>query len=235
MKKETIVKVALIIALIIIVMIAIILIKKTDTVMIQDGHFYQYYFGVRNEYIGKIYLNREEGISKITIENKDVTLDSTPLYYSEEPNKLILPKDMMMVTLDETIKLSKITHFSIISQDKNLMTTVEKRDKKTNINNGFIYDGKDLYFFLESETLKINGKEYKISPLSYVKVKYQEFIEIYNYDENQNIVIQDQEAVNKDVILESRYYTLNLSTDSIKYGMKEQLLISNIENLPALQ
>lgn len=60
MKKETIIKIALIIAMIVIAIVAIILIRKTDTIIIQDGDFYQYYYGVKNEYKGKVYLNREE-------------------------------------------------------------------------------------------------------------------------------------------------------------------------------
>ena len=100
---------------------------------------------------------------------------------------------------------------------------------------GGFYDGKDLYFFLQNETITIGDKEYKISPLSYVKVKYQEFIEIYNYDKDECIYIQDENIVKEDVIIKSQYYTLNLTTDSIKYGNSEQLLISNPNSLPIVQ
>ena len=165
----------------------------------------------------------------------DLTLDSTPLYYTEETGCLLFPKDMIMVSFNNTLQLSKISYFSKIEQDENLSTIIEKRDKRTYIDNCIIYDGKDLYVFLQNETITIGDKEYKISPLSYVKVKYQEFIEIYNYDKDEDIYIQEEDIVNEDVIIKSQYYTLNLTTDSIKYGDSEQLLISNPENLPLAQ
>lgn len=142
---------------------------------------------------------------------------------------------MIMVSFNNTLQLSKINYFSKIIQDENLSTRVEKRDKRTYIDNCLIYDGKDLYFFLQNETITIGDKEYKISPLSYVKVKYQEFIEIYNYDKDECIYIQDENIVKEDVVIKSQYYTLNLTTDSIKYGNSEQLLISNPNSLPIVQ
>ena len=69
---------------------------------------------------------------------------------------------MALVSLNDTIKLSKITHFSILEQDENLVTTIEKKDKEVYIKDGFIYDGKELYLFLQNETLKIDDEEYKI-------------------------------------------------------------------------
>lgn len=60
MKKETMIKFALIIALIIIIGITVLLINKTDTVMTQTGKFYQYYAGIKTEYEGTIHLNKEE-------------------------------------------------------------------------------------------------------------------------------------------------------------------------------
>ena len=75
--------------------------------------------------------------------------------------------------------------------------------------------------------------EYELSPLSYVIVNYRSSVEIYNYDKDEYIIIQDENSLKNDVLAKSKSsnYTINMSLDSMKTEKSNQLLITSIDNL----
>ena len=60
MKKEKIIRIILVIFLLLLIIIAVFLLRTTDQIVIKEGNFYQYYFGVRNDYVGQVYFTKEE-------------------------------------------------------------------------------------------------------------------------------------------------------------------------------
>ena len=96
------------------------------------------------------------------------------------------------------------------------------------LNHYFLYDGKDLYFFIENVKLKYNNEEVTLSAFSYVIVKSGKYVAYYD---KKNDVYKTIELSNNEVIVSNDYYTVNLASDMIDYQGTNVVLTSGIENL----
>ena len=72
-----------------------------------------------------------------------------------------------------------------------------------------------------------------MSPLSYAIVNYRTSIEIYDYEKDDYITINDDESLKFDVLATgiSNKYSINMSIDSLSTSKGEQLLIKSINDL----
>lgn len=125
----------------------------------------------------------------------------------------------------------RINQFSNIVEENG--ETYLETTNKTRLKQAFLYDGQDLYFFLERTKIIVNGTIYEVSPLSYVKVKYKQNVEIYNYQKDEYQLIDTTEV--QDATVEADTYTINMSVDSIQTAEKEQLLIRGLSYLQPIE
>ena len=126
----------------------------------------------------------------------------------------------------------RINHFANVIEDNGeiyLETNLATKTNRTRIEKAFLYDGQDLYFFLERTTITVNGTSYEVSPLSYVIVRYKQSVEIYNYEKDEYQIIDTSET--QEAKVETDTYTINLSVDSLQTAEKEQLLIKGLSYL----
>lgn len=193
----------------------------------KDIKVYQYFSAKKYEYNAHVGFNRKKEIVEFDTKDYDITYDSTPIYYENE-NKVVFPNNMSVVmpTLNCSEYLSP--KFSIVSKVKNsYYLKTSKFDNK--LGHYFLYDGLNLYFFLDEVKLTINGKEVKLSPLSYV----------YTSSVNQNVTYYDKYSDTITVvpvndfrtIAENDYYKVNISTDQIDYFGQNVVLSSQISSL----
>lgn len=231
-KKSTIIMTSIIAALIVIIVIVIIIIGSLNSTTIESHDFYQWYSGQRVNYKGELTLTRKEGITELKATDRKVTLDSTPVYYADEKNKVIFPEDMAIVYPNNNGIMYRINHFADVIEENGeiyLETNLATKTNKTKLEKAFLYDGQDLYFFLERTSITVNGITYEVSPLSYAIVRYKQNVEIYNYEKDEYQVIDTTEAQDAKVITDS--YTINMSVDSLQTAEKEQLLIRGLSYL----
>ena len=241
-KSYTFIKIA--IAIITLVFIFIIY-KIFNTIVLENNRidlsgdiYYQYFYGIYEEYSGKLEIFEQENSKQLVLEDgKIIYLDSTPIYYKDTLGKVLFPSKMEVV-YPEKGKVYMLDDFSNIIQDSNVMYAKRlKKDNKKSINNSFIYDGEDLYFFLEETTIKVGKKKYKLSPLSYAIVNYRQNIEFYDYKKDEYIILDEAQATsNSDVIAtnKNKDYEINLSIDSFSTDYTDQLLIRNMDYLTEL-
>lgn len=211
---------------------------KNEQIDLSGNRYYQYFYGVNYEYSGKIQLVKNGDIKQLLLEDgRTVTLDSSPIYYKDILGKVILPEKMEVV-YPENGTISRLDEFSVITEDsKNISVKRLKKDSTKNVDNTFLYDGKDMYFFLENMTITIGKKKYEVSPLSYAIVNYRQNVEIYNYDKDEYTVVDEKTATsNSDVIATNKNgsYSINMSVDSFKTNSVDQLLIKNMEYINKL-
>ena len=135
---------------------------------------------------------------------------------------------MAIVYPNDNCVAYRINQFSNIVEE-NGETYLETTTNKTNLKQAFLYDGEDLYFFLERTKIIVNGTTYEVSPLSYVIVRYKQNVEIYNYEKDEYQII-DISGV-QDARVETGTYTINMSVDSIRTEKSEQLLIRSLSYL----
>ena len=187
----------------------------------------QYFYDKKYEYNATIGFNRKKEIVEFSTKDYDITFDSTPIYYRDE-EKVILPSNMSVVMPTLNCSEYLAPKYSLITNKKNnYYLKTKKYDNK--LGHYFLYDGLDLYFFIDSTKLTINGQEIKLSPLSYV----------YTSSTNQNVSYYDHKTDTSKTIeskdykttIESDYYKVNINTDQIDYFGKNVILTSRISSL----
>ena len=187
---------------------------------------FQYFYEKKYDYNLKIGKNKKDVIVSIEPQDIKVNYDSTPIYYQEK-DVIILPKDMSVVmpTLSCAEYLS--TGYSYITYENGIYNlTTDKYNKK--LNHYFLYDGKDLYFFIEPVTLTVNNEKIELSSLSYVIAKYNNSITYYDKKTDTFKIL---EVKDDNSLIENQYYSINISKDSLNYQGTNIILTSAIENL----
>lgn len=231
-RRSSIIMSSVIAALILIIVIVVIIIGNLNSTTTENHDFYQWYSGQKVEYKGQLTFTRKEGLTELKATDRKVTLDSTPVYYADENDKVIFPEDMAIVYQNNNGMMYRINHFADIIEENGsiyLETNLATKTNKTKLEKAFLYDGQDLYFFLERTTITVNGTNYEVSPLSYAIVRYKQSVEIYNYEKDEYQVIDTTETQDAKVVTDT--YTINMSVDSLQTAEKEQLLIKGLSYL----
>lgn len=231
-QKDILIKIITVIAIISVIVVVYIFINKLSSLSSAKEHeFYQYVMGNKVEYKGIVKMATKNDITELTTNEGTISLDSIPIYYNDERNKVILPSDMAIAFPMENGALYKVNSLSIIYIDHGEVF-VQKGNLNKQLEDAFLYDGNDLYFFIENTKVTINGTEYNLPPLSYVNATYKGYVEIYNYDTDEYTYI---EKVTSDIIAKTSKYSINLSIDSMQYEENDQLLLKRIKNLQNLR
>ena len=167
---------------IVIVGAAIFLLITLNTKKIEDG-IYFFDTGVRYDKQNAVIKNDNEngvyldnGGSQQTQEK--LTLSSAPLYYADEP-KIFIPVDCT-INIPSQRKAAKIAKFTEFEDRQGAVFATAGNDEY-GIDEGFLYDGKSTYVFLDDMTVSWNGSAVHLPPLSYAIVVYNQRVEFYPY------------------------------------------------------
>jgi hypothetical protein len=216
--------------LLIIIFLLFIFNKKIDEITFENHQFYQYLSGIRFDYGGKLKINHDNEITNLSFKNIKINLDSTPIYF-EDIKKVLFPKNMIVVYPVSGGLQYKIGYYSTIYNDKNTFYIRNGSLKKV-LSNCFLYDGDNLYFFIEKANITVNNTVYNISPFSYVIVDYNQNIQIFNYEKQEFKIIDTQK---QEIIVSTDNYSINSSIDAINYNKKSRLLLKNFKYLSKLK
>lgn len=219
-----------ILAIIILVLILICLfvlffeINNYRKIQEENHNFYYYFSSDRISFEGKIVLNSNETITSLLANN--VTLTSTPVYFDDHNDQLLLPSNMEIVYPYKNIPMYKVGEFSKIYYKNNYLY-INFLEGRGRLYDCFFYDGEDLYVFVENTTVIVNDVSYELSPLSFVEVT-EEYIKIYNHKKDEYVFI-NQYSGNVDAYTDE--YTINLINDTFTYGTSYYMLIKNVDGL----
>ena len=205
--------------------------ENLNEVTIKDFELYQYFAGQKYEYTGELSLKRNGEITKLKYKDIEIDVDSTPIYFKNIDNEMLLPTNMGFYILRVRNKNYKLPYFSRISveetqTDSNSFLMVD--DEKVYLEKSILFDGENLYAFLYNTTVIIDGEEIELTPLSYITVNYQDEISYYDKKNDKYVIIPTHKD---DVIAIIDGFKVNLSTDSIMYENNAKLLIRNVDNL----
>ena len=191
---------------------------------------YRYIMGMKVEYSPNMKLvHTEEGTM---IDDLDSAYsDGTPLVNPEQ-SQLILPVSMGLMRPFHEDSLKRVNYFATLNKVGNV-TEINQNGTITNVEEGFLYDGKGTYIFLEDMTLSIGSSTYYAHAMTYARVFYRDAIEIYNMttDEYQYIDISNAETT----ALSADGYSINLGTGVMTVGDTDRMLFSDIEAMGVLQ
>ena len=202
-----------------------------NEVTIKDYELYQYFVGQKYEYTGELSLKRNGEITKLKYKDIEIDVDSTPIYFKNISNEMLLPTNMGFYILRVRNKNYKLPYFSRIyveESQNDSSSFLMFNDEKIYLEKSILFDGENLYAFLYETTVIIEGEKIELSPLSYITVNYRDEISYYDKKNDKYIIIPTHE---EDVIAVIDGFKVNLSTDSIMYEDNAKLLIKNVDNL----
>lgn len=138
-------------------------------------------------------------------------LSDLPIYLMDRTS-VVLPRSMIYFA-PRTNTQAKVNFFSEILGAQSGSIRLIYDDREQVLNPGFLYDGEDIYLFLETVTLRMNGYTLELPPLSYVEAVYGGSIMVFNYETKEQLV----EPPQGDVIAEAAGgdYTISLLGDSL--------------------
>ena len=191
----------------------------------KEQKVYQYFYGKRYDYRAKIGFNRRKEIVELSTTDYDITFDSTPIYYKND-DVVVFPSNMSVVMPTLNCSEYLASRYSSITKVKdNYVLKTKKYDNK--LGRYFLYDGKDLYFFLDEVKLLVGNNTITLSPMSYLiatsdKISY--------YDKKAD-VYKTLDGVGSDSVVEGEYYKIAVNLDQIDYYGDDVILTSKIDEL----
>lgn len=216
--------------LVIVILIAVILYameyKNNRYAIVTDTKVYQYFSGNKMEYTAKVGRNRKKVILNFEAKDFSVNLDSTPVYVKKkEGADVIFPKEMMaFFPLNDKAYVVDALSEVYTNYDLNYLR-IKRLDKS--FDHMFLYDGKDLYFFLDEVTLIVGDKEIILNPMSYVSCSYLNMVEYYDYSSDKYVTI---ELGNENVYVKNDYMNIDVSLDKVIYKDSFNLIGGKLSN-----
>ena len=196
---------------------------------IKQEELYTFAADHRTEFVGDITLNHENEITKMTYNGSEVVFLSEPIYYKGK-KKFVLPNKMSVVFPISNRNQYKINRFTVIDNE-GAQPYAQNVDLNYGLTNAFIYDGYDLFVFVEEGTLTYGEKTIQLSPLSFVRCEYKGSISIYNFEKDEMIY---EELITDNVVASFENYSINLSNDLLIVSDKSTLLTRGIDIQPTL-
>ena len=177
--------------------------------------------GEPTQYYGGSIFRLQEG-TKLRRTAEDKTLleqdgyireaDSLPIYMEAEQNTLILPREMVYY-IPRSQAFGRMEYFSRIHVDARGGIEAFRDGESRQIERGFLFDGKDLYIFLEPVFISINSYQIKLPAMSYVEASYNGDVMLFDYGTKEFMI----ESPRGSVIARDRAgdYSLSLLNDSL--------------------
>lgn len=218
--------------LVLVLLIAILLYakeyKNNRYAELKEIEVYQYFSGIKMEYIANMGRNKKNVILDYQSEDFAVNLDSTPVYIKENGN-VIFPKEMSIIfpLKDKQYRVNALAE--VYTENKLYYLNIRNLNKV--LENVFYYDGNNLYFFVDKTTLVIGDREISLSPMSYVSCSYQNLVEYYD---KENDVFETINITNEKVIVENDYMSIDIASDKVIYKDSFSLLTKDFSMLSKL-
>lgn len=198
--------------------------QELEQFTVKYDNLYTYILNNRMDFYTEITLNSEDEVTKMTYNGEEITFLTEPIYYNGQ-KKAIFPDKMSVVFPVANRAQKKINRFTTIESD-GIQPVATNIGLSYALTNAFIYDGYDVFFFLEDGTISYGDKNIEISKMSFVRCEYKGALAIYNYERNEMIY---EEKVEGNVIATFRNYSIDLSNDLLNVDGKSSLLIRNVD------
>lgn len=204
--------------------------EEIVTYKTEEGQEIYFYIGEgKFEYTSQITMSSENQYIKLTTGDYEHYFDSEPIYFKNK-KQVLFSGDMSLVMTKNGFVQKRINKFTRILIDGSYYI----QDKSLNyaINNGFLFDGNDLYFFLNETEIYVGNTKYVLPPFSYVVYNFNDELYMYNYNEDKMTVLK---RVTDDVLAKHGDYTINLGIDGIIHNDGSKLLMKNFDYLKKLE
>lgn len=199
--------------LLVVIAVAVTMIARRSTEYRFDGAAGQYYGGQKFSIPeGTRMYRRGTGATKLSGGTLKRETDALPAYY-ENRQAVVLPQDMVYYAPRDNTCL-RVEHFSELTYNSLGVQEISLKRKTADMQAGFLYDGKDIYLFLEPVKLSVNGAVIDLGAMSCVEADTQiGMISVYNT--NGEMLFEEMKS-RCSVYPASKDYTVYLLDDSME-------------------
>lgn len=215
------------------VILTVILLLDRSVTCTVDGEAMQYYAGGTFPIAAKTELRRDSGgdYTMKTGRGDRQTLNDLPIYYLHRAG-VLLPRDMVYFA-PRTGERGRAACFSEVLQVGSTTIRLAGESGETAVEPGFLYDGGDMYLFLEPVTLHLNGYTVELPALSYVEAVYGGSVMVFDYGTKEQMTGSPRGDVT--AVAAGGDYTISLLGDSVTlHNGEKSLLFTRPELLEAV-
>lgn len=196
---------------------------------IKNERLYTYSLYHRLDITSQVTLDYDENVTKMIYNGEEITLMSEPIYFVGK-KEAIFPREMTIVFPRENRIQKKINRYTKVDGE-GVQPVLTNTNLKYALNNAFIYDGDNVYFFVNDGKVKYGDKEVSISKFSMVVCEYNGSLAIYDYSTEK---MTYEKEFKGNVIAEFEGYSINLSEDKLIVNEESSLLDKNVTTQAAL-
>lgn len=176
------------------------------------------------------FRENEHGVSFSDNENEG-EIDKVPILVKDSTD-LILSRNYEWMDPKVAIQVKRLNRFTRVSNSSGVFIFTANKKKATALG-GFLFDGEDVFIFLEDTSISIGHNVVKVPPMSYALVKYDRYVEIHNSETDEVTTIG---ILNVDVTADcAGGYTLDLVRDVINYNGEEAILFSALDYVKVME
>jgi hypothetical protein len=167
-----------VVILMVLLVMAVYLITQIGTYRTSEAIF-RYDTSLRLEYEGRSRIRRRDNVFTLENAGQSEELNGAPIYFAGDDNRFLLPNLMIVVQPGRTVPPVRTPYYTTLHYADGGFD-LSAGDKALNtLNDGFLFDGSNLYVFLEPVTVHWSGLEVQMPAMSYAIVHYNVRLELY--------------------------------------------------------
>ena len=140
----------------------------------------QYYAGNAAAIESGTKLKRSQKGETLLVKGGHSIQTDLPIYPTDR-RRVVLPTDMVFVA-PRSDKFYRMSYFTEVECQPGGTVIARRGNDRATVEQGFLFDGKDTYLFLEPMTVSVNGRTLQLPALSYVEAVYGGYVMVFNYE-----------------------------------------------------
>lgn len=140
----------------------------------------QYYAGNAAAVESGTKLKRSQKGETLLVKGGQSIQTDLPIYPTDS-RRVVLPTDMVFVA-PRSDKFYRMSYFTEVECQPGGTVIARRGNDRATVEQGFLFDGKDTYLFLEPMTVSVNGRTLQLPALSYVEAVYGGYVMVFNYE-----------------------------------------------------
>ncbi len=217
-------------ALVVAAAAALVFIRNKDSLVLTDSLVVSM-MGSKQEYHGRTQLVYDKDSGEVTLKNRDrsLLLLGVPVYQkaSDEENGgitgAVLTRQMIYTNYNTKV-IGRINHFGRISYENQIGAISTDGKRKRDVNGGYLFDGANLYLFLEPMKVTWGEETMELSPMSFIAVFNKQGFYYYDCQSDDAGYVSSGESVVR-ASDQQETYTLNMSNDIVDFQDGKSLLL----------
>ena len=175
-------------------------------------------------------FDRDNSATELTVNGENYDVGDTPYFYKDE-RKVLFPHEMNLIQPRASVgQQSRLPSLAVLDGTY-AEPVITFADFNQTLGSAFLFDGSDLYFFVNPVMLAFGDESVELPEFSFVTYNYNQELYIYKYDADEVIYREDVEKLEAKAL----NYRVDLVTDTFEVGGKSKLLAKNVGVLEILK